>query len=189
MVTYAPIPTYKDKTLSIIAEERKEEPAVTLMNLIKIASNFKKNNPTFSQTIEAITAKSMDDQDINRFMKWPYTNICSDGIGGGHPRGYGTYPRFLGKYIRKEQLMDLETAIHKMTQLAAEHVGIKNRGVIAVGNYADLVLFNPDTVIDNATFENSKALSTGIETVWLNGQVIYKDKKSTGTFSGVLLKR
>lgn len=189
LVNYAPIPSYKGKTLSMIAEERKEEPAVTLMNLIKIASDFKKNNPTFRHTIEAITAKSMDDQDINRFMKWPHTNICSDGIGGGHPRGYGTYPRFLGKYIRKEQLMNLETAIHKMTQLAAEHVGIKNRGVIAVGNYADLVLFNPDTVIDNATFENSKALSTGIETVWLNGQVIYKDKKSTGTFSGVLLKR
>ena len=189
LVTYVPIPSYKGKTLSMIAEERKEEPAVTLMNLIKIASDFKKNNPMFSQTIEAITAKSMDDQDINRFMKWPHTNICSDGIGGGHPRGYGTYPRFLGKYIRKEQLMNLETAIHKMTQLAAEHVGIKNRGIIAVGNYADLVLFNPDTVIDNATFENSKALSTGIEMVWINGQLIYKNNKSTGKYPGMLIKR
>ena len=189
LVNYVPIPSYKGKTLALIADERKEEPAVTLMSLIKIASDFKINNPNFSHTIEAITAKSMDDQDINNFIKWPHTNICSDGIGGGHPRGYGTYPRFLGKYVRKEHLMNLETAIHKMTQLAAEHVGIKQRGVIAAGNYADLVLFNPDTVIDNATFENSKALSTGIEMVWINGQLIYKNNKSTGKYPGMLIKR
>jgi dihydroorotase-like cyclic amidohydrolase len=73
--------------------------------------------------------------------------------------------------------------------LAAEHVGIKQRGVIAAGNYADLVLFNPDTVIDNATFENSKALSTGIEMVWINGQLIYKNNKSTGKYPGMLIKR
>jgi N-acyl-D-aspartate/D-glutamate deacylase len=131
----------------------------------------------------------MLDIDINHFIKWEHSNICSDGIGGGHPRGYGTFTRVLGKYVRDEHLMSIEEAIYKMTKLSAEHVGIKNRGVVSVGNYADLVLFNPNTVKDNATFENSKAVSTGIEMVWLNGQLIYNNKKSTGKFSGVLLKR
>ncbi len=189
LVNYAPIPSYKGKTLSAIAQERNEEPAVTLIKLIAMAAEFKKKNPTYSGSIETIIGKSMLDVDINHFIKWEHSNICSDGIGGGHPRGYGTFTRVLGKYVRDEHLMSLEEAIYKMTKLSADHVGIKNRGIVSVGNYADLVLFNPNTVKDNATFEQSKALSTGIEMVWLNGQVIYKNQKSTGTYPGVLLKK
>ena len=189
LVNYAPIPSYKGKTLSAIAQERNEEPAVTLIKLIAMAAEFKKKNPTYSGSIETIIGKSMLDVDINHFIKWEHSNICSDGIGGGHPRGYGTFTRVLGKYVRDEHLMSLEEAIYKMTKLSADHVGIKNRGIVSIGNYADLVLFNPNTVKDNATFEQSKALSTGIEMVWLNGQVIYKNKKSTGKYPGVLLKK
>ncbi len=189
LVNYAPIPSYKGKTLSAIAQERNEEPAVTLIKLIAMAAEFKKKNPTYSGSIETIIGKSMLDVDINHFIKWEHSNICSDGIGGGHPRGYGTFTRVLGKYVRDEHLMSLEEAIYKMTKLSADHVGIKNRGIVSVGNYADLVLFNPNTVKDNATFEQSKALSTGIEMVWLNGQVIYKNQKSTGKYPGVLLKK
>ena len=189
LVNYAPIPSYKGKTLSAIAQERNEEPAVTLIKLIAMAAEFKKKNPTYSGSIETIIGKSMLDVDINHFIKWEHSNICSDGIGGGHPRGFGTFTRVLGKYVRDEHLMSLEEAIYKMTKLSADHVGIKNRGIVSVGNYADLVLFNPNTVKDNATFEQSKALSTGIEMVWLNGQVIYKNQKSTGKYPGVLLKK
>ena len=72
---------------------------------------------------------------------------------------------------------------------SAQHLGIQDRGIIKAGNYADLVLFNPATVKDNATIQDSKALSSGIEMVWINGQLTYQNKKATGNFPGVLIKR
>jgi len=189
LVQFAPVPGYKGKTIAAIAQERKESPAVTLIELIKLAANFKKANPNFKGTVEAIAAKGMSDQDVSDFISWPYSNICSDGNTGGHPRGYGSFPRVLGKYVREEKLVPLETAIFKMTGLTAEHLGIKDRGLIAVGNYADLVLLDPAIVKDNATIQNSKALSTGIEMVWVNGQLIFQGQKATGKLPGVLIKK
>ena len=85
--------------------------------------------------------------------------------------------------------MPLETAIYKMTGLSAENLGINDRGIITNGNYADLVLFNPETVIDNANIQNGKALSTGIEKVWVNGELVFQAQKPTGKYSGVLIKK
>jgi len=189
IVQYAPNPTYVGKTLSAIALERKETEAQTLMSLVAIAADFKEKNPGYNGSIEAIAAKSMSELDVTNFMKWPYTIICSDGNGGGHPRGYGSFTRVLGKYVREDKIMSLETAIHKMTQQTAQYLGIKDRGVIAVGKKADLVLLNPNTVIDHAVIGNSNALSTGIEMVWVNGQLIYKDLQPTGIKPGQLIKR
>ena len=189
LVQYAPMPSYKGKTLAAVAKERNETPAQTLIYLVALAADFKKNNPNFKGTVEAIAAKGMSDQDVANFIAWPYANICSDGNTAGHPRGYGSFTKVLGKYVREEKLLTLTEAVHKMTGLSAEHLGLKKRGIIAVGNYADLVLLNPETVIDNATIDNSKALSTGIEMVWVNGQLIYKDQKATGHIPGVLIKR
>jgi N-acyl-D-amino-acid deacylase len=188
LVQYAPNPIYKGKTISVIAKERNETPAVTLMQLIQIASDFKSSHPDFKGTVEAIAAKGMNDADVANFIKWPYSNICSDGNTGGHPRGYGSFPRILGKYVRDEKVIDLETAIFKMTGLTAAHLGIKDRGLIAPGYFADLVLLDPETVKDNATIQNSKALSTGITSVWVNGQLIYQNQKATGNYPGILIK-
>ena len=91
--------------------------------------------------------------------------------------------------MREQKLLSLEEAIHKMTGLTAENLGIKERGIIKPGNYADLVLFNPETVIDRATIENSKALSVGIEMVFVNGKMIYKSGKATSLKPGMLVKR
>jgi N-acyl-D-aspartate/D-glutamate deacylase len=159
------------------------------MSLVAIAADFKEKNPGYKGSIEAIAAKSMSEQDVANFMKWPYTVICSDGNGGGHPRGYGSFTRVLGKYVREDKLMTLETAIHKMTEQTANYEGIKDRGVIEAGKKADLVLLNPNTVMDHAVIGNSNALSTGIEMVWVNGQLIYKNQKATGLKPGVLIKR
>lgn len=189
LVRYAPKPSYAGKTISQIAAERNEKPSRTLINLIAMAAEFEEKNPDFDEGIEAIMGKSMDDFDVNNFLVWPHTNICSDGSSSGHPRGHGTFPRILGRYVREQKLMPLETAIHKMTALTAEHLGIKDRGIIAEGNYADLVLFDPNTIIDNADIKNGKALSAGIEKVWVNGQIVYQSQKSTGKYSGMLLKR
>lgn len=189
IVQYAAKPSYVGKTLSAIAVERKESEAQTLMSLVAIAADFKEKNPGYKGSIEAIAAKSMSEQDVANFMKWPYTVICSDGNGGGHPRGYGSFTRVLGKYVREDKLMTLETAIHKMTEQTANYEGIKDRGVIAAGKKADLVLLNPNTVMDHAVIGNSNALSKGIEMVWVNGQLIYKNQKATGSKPGVLIKR
>ncbi|HNT49402.1 MAG TPA: amidohydrolase family protein, partial [Cyclobacteriaceae bacterium] len=97
--------------------------------------------------------------------------------------------RVLGRYVREQKLMPLETAIQKMTSLAAENVGIKNRGLIAPGYFADLVLFDPETVMDNATVENPTAISTGIEAVWVNGKLVYQNQKAVVNYPGVLVRK
>lgn len=85
--------------------------------------------------------------------------------------------------------MSLETGINKMTALSAEHVGISNRGVIAPGYFADLVLFDAETVRDNANIDNSKAVSDGILMVWVNGVLVYADKTATAEFPGVFISK
>ncbi len=189
MVYFAPIPGYAGKTVAEIAKERNENVAQTLMNLVAIAEDYTKKHPNDNGGVEAIMAKSMEEKDVANFLAWPQTNICSDGSSGGHPRGYGSFTRVLGRYVREQKIMPLETAIYKMTGLTAEHLGITDRGIIAPGNYADLVLFNPETVIDNADIKDGKALSTGIEMVWVNGQLVFQAQKPTGKFPGMLVKK
>ncbi|MBX2913997.1 MAG: serine hydrolase [Cyclobacteriaceae bacterium] len=181
MVRYSPQPAWQGKTVSEIAAINKESSAQTLLRIIRESAA-----PEQSATI---VAKSMSETDISNFMKWPYTSICSDGTMRGHPRGHGSFTRVLGRYVREQKLMPLETAIQKMTSLAAENVGLKNRGLIAPGYFADLVLFNPETVIDHATIENPTALSTGIESVWVNGKLVYADQKPVTNYPGVLIRR
>lgn len=188
LIRFAPNPSYAGKTISEIATMRKETPAQTLMGLIAEADIYEKAHPD-ANGVEAIVAKSMTDEDVINFLAWSNTNICSDGSNGGHPRGYGSFTRVLGNYVRDKKIMSLESAIQKMTSLSAEHVGIKNRGVIAAGYFADFVLFNPATVKDNATFKDSKALSDGIEKVWVNGVCVYEEKKSTNKFPGTFIGR
>ncbi|UFH52392.1 serine hydrolase [Spirosoma sp. KNUC1025] len=188
LVRFAANPTYAGKTVGQVAELRHEKPAQALMGLVAEASAYSEKNPEASG-VEGIMAKSMDDADVKNFLAWPHTNICSDGASDGHPRGYGAFTRVLGRYVRDQKLMPLETAIQKMTSLAAEHLGLKNRGLITPGYYADLVLLNPDTVQDNAKIGDNKALSTGIEAVWVAGKLVYREQKATGQHPGVLIKR
>jgi N-acyl-D-aspartate/D-glutamate deacylase len=188
LIRFAPNLKYAGKTISEIADMRKETPAQTLMGLIAEADVYEKAHPDASG-VEAIIAKSMIDEDVINFLTWPNTNICSDGSNGGHPRGYGSFTRVLGNYVRDKKIMPLEIAIQKMTSLSAEHIGIKKRGIIAMGFKSDFVLFDPATVKDNASFTDSKALSDGIKMVWVNGVCVYKDKKSTNQYPGKFISR
>ena len=132
----------------------------------------------------------MSETDIKKLMQWPHTNICSDGSSGGtHPRGYGAFTRVLGKYVIKEKALTMEQAIYKMTGLSAQQIKIKNRGLIKTGNYADLVIFNPETVSDEATIAEPHKLSDGIETVWVNGAIVFENKKTTELYPGKIIKR
>ncbi|MEM6633966.1 MAG: D-aminoacylase [Bacteroidota bacterium] len=118
---------------------------------------------------------AMDDQDVDRIMVHPQTMIASDGRlarwqeGHPHPRWYGTFPRVLGHYVREKELLPLETAIHKMTGLPASLLNLDDRGYLTVGFKADIVIFDPQTVIDKATFEKPHQYPEGIRYVFCNG--------------------
>ena len=133
---------------------------------------------------------AMQEPDIEAIMKWPLTVICSDGgLAGAHPRGYGTFTRFLGHYVRDRGIMSLEEGVHRITALTAKHLGIVDRGTIDAGAYADLVLFDPDTVIDRSTVVEPHLASDGIHTVWVNGQIVYENGETTDNRPGVPLRR
>lgn len=137
-----------------------------------------------------VISRSMDERDIAKFVAWPNANICSDGtLDGGHPRGFGTFPRVLRMYVREQKVLTLEEAVRKMTSLAAQHMGFRDRGEIRVGAAADLVLFDPQTVADRATYEKPHELSVGIARVWVNGMTVFEDGKASGAHPGRVLRR
>jgi len=106
----------------------------------------------------------------------------------GHPRGFGTFPRILGRYVRDEKVIPLEFAIRKMTSLAAQRVGIADRGLLRPGMYADIAVFDPETIIDRATFEQPQQLSTGVSHVLVNGVPVLDEGKPTGALPGRALR-
>ena len=157
------------------------------MDLIRDAEAMR---ATGEEGVESVIATSMDERDIERLMAWRHTNIGTDGeLDGAHPRGYGTYPRVLGRYVRERDALTLPDAVHKSTALAAEHMGFVDRGRIEPGFKADLVLFDPDTVIDRATPEDPRAVSEGIDKVWVNGVLVYAEGRTTGEHPGRVLRR
>jgi N-acyl-D-amino-acid deacylase len=106
----------------------------------------------------------------------------------GHPRGFGTFPRILGRYVRQDSVITLEFAIRKMTSLAAQRVGINDRGLLKPGMYADITVFDPNAVIDNSTFENPSQLATGITYVLVNGVPVVDGGKVTAALPGRALR-
>ena len=145
-----------------------------------------------------ITVKSMSAEDIERIMKNKYTSIGTDGwgvvpegimsFGKPHPRFYGTFPRIIRKYVKEDKILTLEEAIRKMTSLSAQKLGIFDRGLIREGLWADIVVFDFDTIYDKATFEEPHQFSEGIEYVIINGEIVVEEGKQTEILPGVVLK-
>jgi N-acyl-D-amino-acid deacylase len=134
----------------------------------------------------------MDEADVRRILGFPHTMIGSDGLPNDahpHPRLWGTFPRVLGHYVRDIGLFPLAEAIRKMTSLPASRYGLKRRGRIAPGFHADLVLFDPVTVTDEATFAEPKRPARGIAKVWVNGIVVWDGRNATGERPGRFLRR
>lgn len=134
----------------------------------------------------------MDEDDVSRILAFEETMVGSDGLPHDevpHPRLWGSFPRVLGHYSRKMGLFSFEKAINKMTALSAEKFGLLNRGVIREGAYADLVLLDADQVAEGSSFARPVALSTGIEMVMVNGQVVWTDGRSMGARPGRVLRR
>jgi N-acyl-D-amino-acid deacylase len=135
---------------------------------------------------------SMDEADVRRVIKYPHAMIGSDGLPWDkhpHPRLWGTFPRVLGHYARDIGLIPLEDAVHRMTGLPAQQFGLEGRGRIEPGAFADLVLFDPDTIKDAATFEKPEAPAEGIAQVWVNGQTVWRDGAHTGARPGRPIRR
>lgn len=179
---------YEGKRLDEIALLREEgDPMDTLMNLI-IEDKAQTGAIYFS----------MNEDDVKAALKKPWVAVdCDYGASNltgilsdekPHPRAYGSFPRILGRYVREERVLPLEVAIQKMTSTAARRVGLKDRGLIKEGNFADITVFNPQTVIDKATFENPHQFPVGIEFVLVNGQVALDHGQQTTALAGQPLR-
>ena len=186
MTRFKPHPEFVGKSIVEIANILETDPVTTFMQLAEMADKWQQEH---GDSAEMIIGTSMKDADIRKLMLWPETNICSDGgLIDLHPRGAGSFPRVLGRYAREQQLMPLETAIYKMSGLAAAHMGFKDRGLIKEGMVADLVLFDPDTIIDRATPEHPDALSAGILSVWVGGELVYRNGATTDARPGKIIR-
>jgi N-acyl-D-amino-acid deacylase len=182
LTTYSPEPALVGRSLAEIAAAKGTDPAVELMDLIARSSG--------EDDRQSIMGRGMVEKDIDALIVWPHAGICSDGaLESLHPRGRGAFTKVLREYVREKKLLTLEEAIRKMTGLSAANMGIADRGAIRPGAFADLVLFDPATVSDRSTFEDPKALSVGIEKVWVNGVAVWQDGKATGAHPGRGIRR
>jgi dihydroorotase/N-acyl-D-amino-acid deacylase len=175
------------KRLSEIASAQKKDPFDALFDFI-IADHGQTGAIFFM----------MSEADMNAALKSPLVSICTDSsaratdgpLAGSksHPRGWGTYPRILGHYVRDLHLLPLELAIHKMTGLPASNVGLKQRGLIREGYFADITIFDPETVIDRATFAEPNQYPVGINFVIVNGQIEVDNGQRTPALAGRVLR-
>ena len=176
-------------SLAQVAQARGADPLDTFLDLIDEEDNA-----------VIVVAHNRSEGDMRTFLAHEASMVGSDGsaisptgIHGvpqmPHPRYYGTFPRVLGKYARDEKLLDLEAAVHKMTGMPARRLGLSDRGVIAEGAAADIVILDPDVVLDQATFEEPHRYPLGIETVLVNGDVVIRSGTHTGARPGQVLLR
>ena len=188
LANYPAQPEYNGLTVADVAAQRGADPTTTLMSLLKADVEAAQQGGDMARS--SMLGFAMNEPDIEAIMRWPLTVIGSDGgLAGAHPRGYGTFPRFLGHYVRDRGVMSLEEGVHRITALTAAHLGLVGRGTIEEGAYADLVLFDPDTIIDRSTVVEPHLTSVGIETVWVNGQIVYENRATTDNRPGRPIRR
>jgi N-acyl-D-amino-acid deacylase len=137
-----------------------------------------------------ITLFMMCEEDIESIMRAPWQMFGTDGLLGGkpHPRAYGTFPRVLGRYVRERGVLRVEQAIRKCTGLAAQRLGLRDRGTIREGCWADLCVFDPDTILDLATYDEPRLQPRGIEHVFVNGQLVVHEGTRTNSLPGHFLE-
>lgn len=170
-------PAYEGKTLDEAAKLAGKSPVETYIEIVKSGG-------------AGVVGFGMTEEDVRTFFQTPWVMASSDGgIGGRHPRATGTFPRVLGLFVREKKWLSIEEAIRKSSAMPAARLGLKDRGLIKQGLAADLVLFDPKTVIDRATFAEPQLFSEGIKMVFVNGELVWDGKKTTGNLSGKILRR
>jgi N-acyl-D-amino-acid deacylase len=175
------------KTLAEVAGIRNKSPEETVMDLV-IDDNSRIGVVYFS----------MAEDNVRKEIALPWMSFCSDGssqapegvfLGSStHPRAYGNFARLLGKYVREEKVISLEEAVRKLTSLPAWNLKIRKRGTLKPGYYADIAIFDPNTIRDNATFETPKKYATGMIHVFVNGTQVLKDGEHTGAKPGKVVR-
>jgi N-acyl-D-amino-acid deacylase len=175
------------KTLAEVAEMRGTSPIVTAMDLI-IEDDSRIGTVRFT----------MSEDNIRRKIALPWVSLCSDSASLApeppftnsqpHPRAYGSFARLLGKYVREEGIIPLAEAIHRLTGLPAANLKLERRGLLQEGYFADVVVFDPGTVSDRATFEEPHQLATGVVHVFVNGEQVLRDGEHTGATPGRFVK-
>lgn len=186
---------------SVVSEKWKDIEGKSLTEISQIKGLKDEWEAMFSIIIDdeggsTITVESMTEEDIRRIMRGKYHMVGTDGLGiplnpslgKFHPRFYGTYPRILGKYVREEKLLSLEDAIRKMTSFPAMRLGLTDRGLIKENFWGDIVIFNPDSVIDKGTFEEPHQFPEGIPYVIVNGIIVVDNNKQKRKFPGKVLR-
>lgn len=181
---YSPNPAWVGMTLEEIAAKTGKDAVSVIQEIIR------KTHGPEGQGTESIVCTAMDLKDLIAWIKSPYIMFCSDGSdGGSHPRSAGSFPRILSQYVRNLKVISLHEAIRKMTSLPAKTFGLKNRGTIAKGAVADIVVFDPKTIIDTSTPKNPKSYAKGIRDVLVNGIPVLRNGKMTGARPGRVLLR
>ena len=185
VASYPPHTAFEGMSLSQIAEELKCDPMDAAIRL-------------YRESETPIIAHSLQEDDVVVIAGGAWVAVGSDGssiktegalsAGKPHPRSYGTFPRFLARYVREQAVVTLEEAIRKMTLLPASRLGLTQRGRIVPGMWADLAIFDPDTIADTATFESPHSYAAGMPHVVVNGVPVVKDGVFTGATPGKVLR-
>ncbi len=178
---------YIGKTLKEVSEIRGTSPQVTAMNLV--AEDNSRVDAVFFL---------MSEENVIKQMKKPWISFGSDAGAlanegvfiekSTHPRAYGNFARVLGKYSRDEKIISLTEAIRRMTSLPAKNIGVYDRGLLEIDNYADIIIFDPKTIKDMATFEKPHEYAIGMKHVFVNGTQVLKDTKHTGAMPGMVVR-
>ena len=169
-------PDYEFKTMDEISKREKISPVDLYMKIVRDGG-------------AGVVCHSMKEPDIRMFYRQPWVMVSSDGgIGGRHPRGAGTYPRVLGRYVREQRWLSLPEAVRKMTSLPASRFKLVDRGLIRAGFKADVVLFDPLRIVDRATFRDPQLTAEGVKRVFVNGQEVWVDGNVTSNRPGQTLK-
>ncbi|HEY2961721.1 MAG TPA: D-aminoacylase [Pyrinomonadaceae bacterium] len=169
-------PDYEFKTMAEISKQEKISPVELYMKIVREGG-------------AGVVCHSMKEPDIRTFYTQPWVMVSSDGgIGSRHPRGAGTYPRVLGQYVREQRWLSLPEAIRKMTSFPASRFKLSDRGLIRAGFKADVVLFDPQQIIDRATFKDPQLVADGVKRVFVNGQEVWVDGNVTGKRPGHALR-
>ncbi len=177
---------FEGKTIAEVAELKGVDPFNLAFDLI-----VKKESPELMDL-------AMNDKDVCTVLEHPLSMVGSDGeairpygvLGESktHPRSYGTYPRVLKEYVREEKVLTIEDAIRKMASFPAQKLGLRDRGMIRRGMWADVVVFNPKTVMDKATYEDPHRYPEGIEYVLVNGEIVVDKGEHSGALPGKVLR-
>ena len=181
LITYCKAPReVEGKSLAQISKEWSKPPAQTVVDLL-----------LESEEAVSMVVFHISEDDVRRVVAHRCSTICTDGllIGNPHPRAYGAFPRVLRRYVIEEKMLALESAIKKMTSVPASIFGLKDRGIIKEGAFADLVIFDPQQIRDTATYENPRQFAEGIRCVVVNGQAVLREGRLSETRPGRALRR